>query len=89
MKNYRIRVYGKVQGIFFRANTLKVATDLGITGWVKNESDGSVQIAAEGREEQLAQLLSWCEKGPTYGNVSKVEYCENELENFKTFWIVR
>ena len=89
MKQAHILYDGTVQGIGFRYTTRTFADEFNITGWVKNEFDGSVQIAAEGREEQLAQLLSWCEKGPTYANVSKVEYCENELENFKTFWIVR
>lgn len=88
MKNYRIRVYGKVQGVFFRANVLRVATDLGISGWVKNEAGGSVQISAEGQEEQLQQLLSWCEKGPAYARVSKVDFLENELGYFKSFRII-
>jgi len=86
--NYRIRVYGKVQGVFFRANAVRVATDLGITGWVKNEVDGSVQITAEGQEEQMQQLLSWCEKGPAYASVNRVDFSENDLENFKSFRII-
>jgi len=88
MKNYGIRVYGKVQGVFFRANALRVATDNGITGWVKNEADGSVSISAEGHEHQLQQLLKWCEKGPAYASVSKVDCLEKELGNFKSFRII-
>ena len=52
----RIRVYGKVQGVFYRATTKTVADDLGLTGWVKNEADGSVTIIAEG--SKVDELIS-------------------------------
>lgn len=89
IKHYRIRVHGKVQGVFYRANTLRVAAGLGITGWVKNESDGTVLISAQGEGKALDQLISWCEQGPEYANVNGVDYQEMELNNFDSFRIVR
>ncbi len=88
MKNYSIRVYGKVQGVFFRANTVRMATGYGITGWVKNEADGSVSICAQGIENKLMRLLKWCETGSEYASVSKVDCIEKELEVFKSFRII-
>jgi len=62
-----------VQGVFFRASTKEMADTLGIKGWVKNESDGSVLILAEGTADQLDQFLSWVEKGPPHAQVSETE----------------
>ncbi len=89
MKHYRIRVHGKVQGVFYRANTLRVATDLEIFGWVKNEPDGTVLISAEGMPDSLDQLVDWCKQGPDYAEVTRVDYREMDPMNFESFKIVR
>lgn len=70
---YRIRVRGRVQGVGFRWHAVKEARSLGITGLVKNMSDGSVYIEAEGRREQLMVFLEWCKKGPAFGYVESVK----------------
>jgi acylphosphatase len=74
MRRIIIKVYGLVQGVFFRYTTRKVARKLGLTGIVKNMPDGSVYIEAEGTEENLSQLLKFAKKGPKYAEVSNVEY---------------
>ena len=89
MKHYQIRVHGKVQGVFFRASTLREAVRLGLKGWVRNEPDGTVLIAAEGDPQSLDQLLAWCQHGPEFANVRKVDWQENQLNNFESFSIVR
>ena len=89
MPHYRIRVEGKVQGVFFRANTQRQATELGILGWVKNEVDGSVTISAQGKQEGLNQLIDWCRRGPDYARVTKVEFKALATEDFNSFRIVR
>jgi len=66
-------VYGKVQGVFFRANTRKIASDLRLLGYAKNLSDGSVEVVAEGDEERLKNLVEFCRKGPERALVSKVD----------------
>ena len=68
-----IVVHGYVQGVFFRANTQELANRLGLTGWVRNSSNGSVEILAEGEKEKLDELLRWCQRGPSGALVEKVE----------------
>ena len=76
MKELRIiiRVFGLVQGVFFRYTTRKVARKLGLTGIVKNLPDGSVFIEAEGPKDKLFELLEFSKKGPKYAQVEKAEY---------------
>lgn len=69
---YKIIVTGRVQGVGFRWNALREALALGINGFVKNQSDGSVYIEAEGTEDQLHQYLEWCQKGPRMSKVESV-----------------
>jgi acylphosphatase len=69
-----IKVYGLVQGVFFRYTTRKVARKLGLTGIVKNMPDGSVYIEAEGTKENISELLKFAKIGPKYAEVSNVEY---------------
>jgi len=67
-------IRGDVQGVFFRANTQDRARELGLTGWVRNRSDGSVEVVAEGDKGKLESLLSWCRHGPRAATVSGVEH---------------
>lgn len=80
-----IHIKGKVQGVYFRASVKKVASSLGIGGWVRNENDGSVRIEAEGTEEQLAKLLSWCNEGPERAEVELVTYEPGIMIGFDQF----
>jgi acylphosphatase len=57
-------IHGRVQGIFFRGSALQLARELGLTGWVRNRLDGTVELVAEGDEAPLATLRAWCAKGP-------------------------
>jgi len=67
-----IRVYGKVQGVGFRYYTHKKAVEFNITGFVQNKSDGSVYIEAEGEEEKLDAFILWCNEGPGWARITKV-----------------
>ena len=67
-----ITVEGKVQGVGFRANTNRMANQLGLKGWVRNLRDGGVEIVAEGDPEIIERLIQWCHRGPTSAFVSKV-----------------
>ncbi len=78
-----LRIYGDVQGVFFRANTRTVADRLGISGWVRNLPDGSVEVLAEGKREMLEELLEWCKHGPVSATVERVE--EKWVEGKKEF----
>ena len=72
-KRIEIKVYGMVQGVFFRATTRDVARKLGLKGIVRNLADGSVEIIAEGSEEKLLELLNFAKKGPSSARVYEVQ----------------
>ena len=89
MKHLDITVKGKVQGVFYRASTKAVADQLGVKGYVKNEPNGDVSIAAEGDDIALEMFLDWCPEGPEHAKVTSVESNEGELKNYRNFDIVR
>lgn len=75
-------IHGRVQGVFYRDSTRKVARDLGIKGSAVNRSDGSVQVIAKGTPESLEELKAWLRQGPEMAMVENVEEVdiENQLE---------
>jgi acylphosphatase len=66
-------VRGRVQGVSFRASAQMVAVRLGLSGWVRNQEDGNVEIEAEGDREVLERFLAWCRRGPSAARVLGVE----------------
>ena len=89
MERLVIRVYGQVQGVFYRHTARSHAEKLRLTGWVQNETDGSVTIAAEGEATALEKFLEWCRKGPPLANIEKVDVEWQEATGeFKRFDIL-
>ena len=84
---YKIHVSGRVQGVGFRWSAAIEAKKLGITGFVKNLSNGSVYIEAEGSREQLNAYVEWCNKGPSFGFVESVTIEAFPHVNYKDFRI--
>lgn len=68
-----IKVFGRVQGVGFRAWARREATALDLSGWVRNRIGGSVEIMAEGPDDRVHLFLSLCRKGPSYGRVDRIE----------------
>jgi acylphosphatase len=66
-------ISGRVQGVWFRANTKNKAEQLGITGWVRNTDDGKVEALFEGEENALEEMLEWCNNGPPMAKVKDVK----------------
>ena len=89
MKHLQIRVYGKVQGVFYRATTKAVADQLGVKGIVMNEADGSVYIEAEGDDFILELFVEFCQKGSDRAEVEKVDTAEAELKNYRNFEVLK
>lgn len=87
MKSFQIKVTGKVQNVGFRYYTRKKAHESGLSGYVRNQSDGSVYIEAEGEEGLLSEFLSWCHHGPTWARVDAVDVQEQPLQGFTGFSI--
>lgn len=77
----KMRIIGKVQGVWYRASTAGVARDLGLTGYAKNLSDGSVELVAVGSKTALDKLRKWCELGPAHAKVDAVEESWSEAED--------
>jgi len=86
MERLHLKVFGDVQAVGFRYSTIEIARDLGLTGWVRNNPDGSVQIVAEGEREKLENLSSWASKGPPLAKIDRVEKEWKEVTGeFSTF----
>ncbi len=64
---------GRVQGVFFRANSEKKANELGVNGWARNLLDGRVEAVFEGEESQVNALIEWCRTSQPYARVTDVE----------------
>jgi acylphosphatase len=73
----RARVEGTVQGVFYRASTKDKAVELGVVGWVRNRSDGSVEINAEGNRAAVDALLNWARQGPPMAQVRALKVEED------------
>ncbi len=68
-----IRVSGVVQGVYYRYSTKQKADELGLSGFVRNLPDGSVEAVTEGREEDVKSLIEWCKQGPRGARVDRVD----------------
>lgn len=93
MENSRERAHvfvsGNVQGVFFRDSTRQKAEELGLTGWVKNTSDGRVEAVFEGPTDEVRQMVDWCENGPSQADVDDVEVEYGEAEGDSESFEVR
>lgn len=87
-RRVRLKISGRVQGVYYRATAREVALKLGINGFVRNLSDGSVEVVAEGDEEKLKEFINWCWKGPSGARVENVmERWEEFKGDFSSFTI--
>lgn len=74
-KNVRahVNISGRVQGVFYRMETRDAAKRYGVTGWVRNKSDGTVEAVFEGSEENVHAVIEWCKQGPSTARVDNVD----------------
>ena len=80
-------ISGRVQGVCFRACTVDEATAAGITGWVRNTSDGCVEAVFEGEKSAVETMIAWCRKGPPPARVSSVEVVWEEPKGEQGFGV--
>ncbi|OGD85396.1 acylphosphatase [Candidatus Curtissbacteria bacterium RIFCSPLOWO2_01_FULL_41_18] len=84
-----IKIFGSVQGVFFRRSAKLEAEKLGIVGWVKNDGNGSVEAMAQGERDKVDEFIKWCKKGPPFAKVEKVEVkWLSESQDFDRFDIL-
>ena len=72
MKRMHVYISGRVQGVFFRAETQRTADGFHLTGWVRNMSDGRVEALFEGEDQNVDKMLDWCRVGPPAAHVKNV-----------------
>ena len=87
MKRAHVFFTGRVQGVFFRANTQKKAIELGVNGWVKNLPDGRVEAVFEGDELRIKDIILWCSANQPYAVVDDVKIEWEEPEGLMGFEI--
>ena len=85
--NLHLKIYGKVQGVGFRAWTKKTAENLFLTGWVKNCDDKSVECEVSGKKENIDFFVIACKKGPLFANVENIQKRQECFKKFKNFSI--
>lgn len=87
-KGIKIRVLGRVQGVSFRNTAKRKAINLGINGFVQNQSDGSVLIQAEGDSENLEKFVEWCHEGSYHSRVKECQVEDVTMEEYFDFKII-
>ena len=74
----RVRVFGRVQGVWFRGWTVDEARALGLNGWVRNRRDGTVEMLLSGPEDAVAGMIARARRGPSAARVERVEVEETD-----------
>lgn len=83
-------ISGKVQGVFFRAETLKAASKNNVSGWVRNKKDGTVEAVFEGKEKDVLSILEWCKTGSPLSMVKNTDVRWDDYQGeFSSFEITR
>ena len=81
----KVRVFGRVQGVFFRQGAVNQARNLGVDGWVRNARDGSVEAYLKGDSGVVEQMIQWLRRGPSQARVEDVTVEEVEAEELTGF----
>lgn len=82
-------ISGRVQGVAYRVSTAKIATHLGLKGWVRNLPDGRVEAVFEGEETAIEAMVRWCQDGPPEAIVEQVKASYEAVEGLQSFNIRR
>jgi acylphosphatase len=83
----RVRVRGRVQGVFFRERLRRLAERRAVAGWASNRPDGSLEALFEGQADAVQELLAFCHEGPPHARVETVEIAEETPEGLAGFRI--
>jgi acylphosphatase len=85
MTRRRVVVHGRVQGVFFRDSTRRLARQHGVGGWVANRWDGTVEAVFEGDRNAVERLVRYAHEGPRGAEVARVEVFDEEPEGLEGF----
>lgn len=89
MRCVSIKITGQVQGVSFRESARAMALELGVTGMIRNEADGSVYAEAEGEDAVVEKFVEWCREGSSYATVENIEVKRLPLRDFDGFTVQR
>ncbi len=84
-----LEIKGKVQGVFFRATSRKIAEENNLTGWIKNQIGGNVEAIVNGQKENVELFINWCKEGPKNAIVYEVAITNLEENAFEGFIVKR
>jgi acylphosphatase len=87
LRRVRVRIHGRVQGVFFRDTLRRRAESRGVAGWVANRGDGTVEAVLEGREADIDALVGFCRQGPARAEVDHVDVSSEPPEGLTGFKI--
>ena len=76
----KLRIHGEVQGVFYRAWSRDQARALGVSGWVRNRADGSVEMLVRGDEAAVKHMIDLCRQGPSAARVERIDVEETQEE---------
>ena len=80
-KRVHLVIYGKVQGVWYRASTKEQALKLRLTGWIRNLESGDVEAIFEGEESAIDEIITWCSTGPP---LAEVDHITKKFEEYTT-----
>ena len=83
----RMRIKGLVHGVMFRASMARFASDLGVHGWVRNMTDGSVEAFLEGEEHRVLEVVDWARRGPPRARVDRLDVVKAAPRKYHGFRI--
>jgi acylphosphatase len=83
----RAVVHGRVQGVFYRDSARRQADSLGVSGWIANCDDGSVEAVFEGDPEAVETMLAFCGEGPSGAAVERIDVSEEQPEGLRGFTV--
>jgi acylphosphatase len=84
----RVKVWGHVQGVFFRSSAEESAVGLGVEGWIRNQADGSVEAVFEGESDGVQALVAYCHRGSRWSKVERIEVFEEAPEGISGFEVL-
>ena len=87
-QRFDLVISGKVQGVGYRYSVKLKAESLGISGFVRNQHDGSVFVAAQGEKSEMEHFVRWCYQGPSAAYVRTIEKIPGTIEDFRNFSIL-
>ncbi|MCA9566081.1 MAG: acylphosphatase [Myxococcales bacterium] len=82
-------IFGRVQGVFYRASTKRQADSLGLMGWVRNLPDGRVEALVQGPQSEVDTMIAWCRRGPEHSRVDEVDVGEHDIDDALTDFEIR